>query len=80
MQMSTEISIKKLLLSIGIFMTLNLAPLEPFWADFSVLLIGLLPNLYKTITLGTMQKWLSWTGTNLTKHLLKMTTSQMYFY
>ena len=80
MQMSTEISIKKLLLSIGIFMTLSLAPLEPFWADFSVLLIGLSSNLYKTITLGTVQKWLSWTGGNLTKHLLKMTTSQMYFY
>ena len=28
-------------------------------------------NLYKTITLATTQKWLSWTGDCLIKHLLQ---------
>ena len=31
-------------------------------------------NLHKTVTLGTTQKWSSWTGGCHTKHLYKMTT------
>ena len=35
-------------------------------------------NLYKTTTLGTTQKWLSWTGGYLIKYLYKTTTNQVW--
>ena len=35
------------------------------------------PNLYKTSTLGNTQKWLSWAGLHLIKHLHKTATKQM---
>ena len=35
-------------------------------------------NLYKTTTLGTTQKWSSWAGGRLIKHLHKTTTKQMW--
>ena len=35
------------------------------------------PNLYKMTALGTTQKWLSWAGGCLIKHLYKTTTNQM---
>ena len=35
-------------------------------------------DLYKTTTPGATQKWLSWTGGHLIKHLYKMTTSQLW--
>ena len=35
-------------------------------------------NLYKTTTLGTTQKWSSWEGGRLIKHLYKTTTKQMW--
>ena len=33
-------------------------------------------NLHKTTTFGTTQKWSSWTGGRLIKHLYKMTTKK----
>ena len=53
-----------------------------WWQNASVKLnlatnYDLQSNLYKTITLGTTQKWLSWTGGRLIKHLCKMTTNQI---
>ena len=33
-------------------------------------------NLYKTLTLGTTQKWSPWAGSSLVKHLYKTTTKQ----
>ena len=35
-------------------------------------------NLYKTTTLGTTQKWLSWAGGHLIKHLDKTATKHMW--
>ena len=35
-------------------------------------------NLYKTTTLGTTQKWSSWTGGRLIKHPYKTTTNQIW--
>ena len=35
-------------------------------------------NLYKSTTLGTTQKWLSWTGGCLIKHLYKMTSNKIW--
>ena len=35
-------------------------------------------NLYKMITLGTIQKWSSWAGGRLIKHLYKTPTNQMW--
>ena len=35
-------------------------------------------NLYKTATLGTIQKWSSWTGGRLIKHLSKRTRNQIW--
>ena len=35
-------------------------------------------NLYKTTTLGTTQKWSSWTGGRLVKHCYKTTTNQIW--
>ena len=35
-------------------------------------------KLYKTTTLGTTQKWSSWAGGCLTKHLSKTTTNQIW--
>ena len=35
-------------------------------------------NLYKTTSLGTIQKWLSWTDGCLIKHLSKVTTNQIW--
>ena len=40
-----------------------------------VLFTKKLSNLYKTTTLGTIQKWSSWTGGCLIKHLYKTTTN-----
>ena len=39
---------------------------------------GLQSNLYKMTSLGTTQKWLSWAGGHLVKHLYKMATKQMW--
>ena len=36
------------------------------------------PNLYKMTALRTTQKWLSWAGGCLIKHLYKTTTNQMW--
>ena len=35
-------------------------------------------NLYKTTILGTTQKWPSWTGSRLLKHLYKIFTNQIW--
>ena len=35
-------------------------------------------NLYKMTTIGTTQKWSSWTGGHLIKHLYKTTTNQIW--
>ena len=35
-------------------------------------------NLYKRTTVGTTQKWLSWAGGCLIKHLYKMATNHMW--
>ena len=35
-------------------------------------------NLYKTTSLGTIQKWFSWTDGCLIKHLSKVTTNQIW--
>ena len=35
---------------------------------------NMLSNLYKTTTLGTTQKWLSWADDHLMKHLYKTQT------
>ena len=41
-------------------------------------MLELQSNLHKTTTLGTTQKWLSWAGGHLIKHLYKMITNQMW--
>ena len=37
-------------------------------------------NMYKTTTLGNTQKWSSWAGGHLKKHLYKMATKHMYLF
>ena len=45
---------------------------EGFWCKHTLLLQS---NLYKATTLGITQKWPSWTGGCLIKHLYKTTTN-----
>ena len=47
-----------------------------FLHDLSIKMYFIQSNLYKTTTLGTTQKWSSWTGGRLIKHLYKMTANQ----
>ena len=46
------------------------------WVSFLNLLLQ--SNLYKTIIYGATQKWLSWAGGCLIKHLYKTMTKQMW--
>ena len=48
-----------------------------FLHDLSIKMFFIQSHLYKMITLGTTQKWSSWTGGRLIKHLYKMTTNQI---
>ena len=40
-------------------------------------MVSIQSKLYMTTTFGTIQKWSSWTGSCLIKHLYKMTTTQI---
>ena len=42
--------------------------------------MSLQSNLCKTTTLGTTQKWSSWTGCHLIKHLYKTTTNLIWLF
>ena len=53
---------------------MNSCSMEQLWTAAS----ALQSNLYKTTTRGTTQKWLSWAGGRLIKHLYKTNVNQIW--